>query len=279
LARKKGILIMDSFSPKEVVENYSNVGANKTTMKLGKLLVLGILAGMIIAFGSAATNTAAFAFTNISIIRIVTGMLFPFGLAMVILTGAELFTGNVLISISVFDKKAKIKGMLRNWLIVYIGNLIGSLIVSVGGVYFGQLNYGDGALAMYTIGIAAAKCAMPFSSAFVMGFFCNFLVTLAVIISMTTKDTFGKIAASFVPVAFFVFAGYEHSVANMYYVPAGILASHITSYYEQATALGIDMSNLTTMGFITGNLIPVTLGNIVGGIAFSFIMWYSHKKN
>ncbi|MBK5253166.1 MAG: formate/nitrite transporter family protein, partial [Peptostreptococcaceae bacterium] len=148
---------MDLFSPKEVVEKYSEVGADKTTMKFGKLIVLGILAGMIIAFGSAATNTAAYAFTNISVIRIITGMLFPFGLAIIILTGAELFTGNVLISISIFDKNAKLKGLLRNLIIVYIGNLIGSLIVVIGGVYFGQLDYGDGALAMYTIRIASAK--------------------------------------------------------------------------------------------------------------------------
>ncbi|NLY82677.1 MAG: formate/nitrite transporter family protein [Clostridiales bacterium] len=269
---------MNSISPKEVVESYSNIGADKTTMKTGKLLVLGILAGMIIAFGSAATSTAAFAFTNISIIKIVTGLLFPFGLAMVILTGAELFTGNILIVISMFDKKAKLKGLLRNWFIVYMGNFIGSLIVVLGGVYFGQLDYGDGALAMYTIEIAAAKCAMPFSRAFVMGFLCNFLVTLAVVISMTAKDTLGKMAASFVPVAYFVFSGYEHSVANMYYIPAGILASHITSYQEQAVAMGIDMSHLNTMGLIVGNLIPVTLGNIAGGMALAFIMWYSHKK-
>ena len=95
---------------------------------------------------------------------------------------------------------------------------------------------------------------------------------------MTAKDTLGKMAASFVPVAYFVFSGYEHSVANMYYIPAGILASHITSYQEQAVAMGIDMSHLNTMGLIVGNLIPVTLGNIAGGMALAFIMWYSHKK-
>ena len=270
---------MNYFTPKEVTENYSKLGEAKTTYKASKIFVLAILAGMLIAFGSAATNTAAFAFTNISVIRIVTGLLFPFGLAMVILTGAELFTGNILISISVLDKRAKIKGLIKNWIIVYIGNLVGSLFVAIGMAYFGQLNFGDGDLAVYTINIASIKCAMPFQNALVMGIACNILVTLAVLISMTGKDTFGKIAGAFVPVAFFVFAGYEHSIANMYYVPAGIMAASITEYYDKALALGIDMSNLNTLGFITGNLIPVTLGNIIGGIIVSLIMWSSYLKD
>jgi len=120
---------------------------------------------------------------------------------------------------------------------------------------------------------------MSFENAFVMGVACNILVTLAVLISMTAKDTFGKIAGAFVPVAFFVFAGYEHSIANMYYVPAGIFAASITRYYENAMAQGIDMSNLNVLGFMTGNLLPVTLGNILGGVVVSLIMWFSYLKD
>jgi len=270
---------MNYFSPKGVTENYSKLGASKTINKASKIFVLAILAGMLIAFGSAATNTTAFAFTNISVIRIVTGLLFPFGLAMVVLTGAELFTGNILITISVLEKKANIIGLIRNWIIVYIGNLIGSLAVATGMAYFGQLDFGNGELAMYTINVASIKCSMSFENAFVMGVACNILVTLAVLISMTAKDTFGKIAGAFVPVAFFVFAGYEHSIANMYYVPAGIFAASITRYYENAMAQGIDMSNLNVLGFMTGNLLPVTLGNILGGVVVSLIMWFSYLKD
>jgi formate/nitrite transporter len=270
--------IMNYLSPKEVTENYSKIGLLKTTNKTSKIFVLAILAGMLIAFGSAATNTTAFAFTNISVIRIVTGLLFPFGLAMVVLLGAELFTGNILISISVLDKKVTIKGLIKNWITVYLGNLVGSLFIAAAMAYFGQLNYGNGMLAMYTINVAAIKCAMPFGNALVMGITCNILVTLAVLMSMTAKDTLGKIAGAFVPVAFFVFAGYEHSVANMYYVPAGIFASKISEYYDMAMSMGIDMTNLNIMGFITGNLIPVTLGNIIGGVIVSLIMWFSYSK-
>ncbi len=269
---------MNYLSPKEVTENYSKIGLLKTTNKTSKIFVLAILAGMLIAFGSAATNTTAFAFTNISVIRIVTGLLFPFGLAMVVLLGAELFTGNILISISVLDKKVTIKGLIKNWITVYLGNLVGSLFIAAAMAYFGQLNYGNGMLAMYTINVAAIKCAMPFGNALVMGITCNILVTLAVLMSMTAKDTLGKIAGAFVPVAFFVFAGYEHSVANMYYVPAGIFASKISEYYDMAMSMGIDMTNLNIMGFITGNLIPVTLGNIIGGVIVSLIMWFSYSK-
>jgi formate/nitrite transporter len=270
--------IMNYLSPKEVTENYSKIGLLKTTNKTSKIFVLAILAGMLIAFGSAATNTTAFAFTNISVIRIVTGLLFPFGLAMVVLLGAELFTGNILISISVLDKKVTIKGLIKNWITVYLGNLVGSLFIAAAMAYFGQLNYGNGMLAMYTINVAAIKCAMPFGNALVMGITCNILVTLAVLMSMTAKDTLGKIAGAFVPVAFFVFAGYEHSVANMYYVPAGIFASKISEYYDVAMSMGVDMTNLNIMGFITGNLIPVTLGNIIGGVIVSLIMWFSYSK-
>lgn len=270
---------MNLFSPSELTENYALAGKNKAEYSASKLLILGVLAGMLICLGSAVTNTAAYGISNVSVQRIICGLLFPFGLGMVVITGAELFTGNCLIAISVLEKKTTVPKMLRNWSIVYIGNFIGGIIISAGCAWFGQLNYSGGQLALYTIRLAAAKCSLPFANAVVMGFFCNVLVCLGVLVSMSAKDTAGKIMGAYLPVAYFVICGFEHCVANMYFVPAGIFALQIPSYAEIAVAAGMDISRLSWGGFLLNNLLPVTVGNIFGGVFIGAIMWAGHIKN
>ncbi len=269
---------MNYFTPTEFVELYSAAGAKKTLMPFLKLMLLAILSGLIISFGGAATNTATHMISNAGLAKMVSGLLFPFGLVMVILTGAELFTGNSMIIMSVIMKKAKLSDMLRNWVLVYIGNFVGSLILALGVAYFGQLNMSGGELAVYTIKVAAAKCSMPFANALVMAVFCNVLVCIGVMCAYCAKDIAGKVLGAYVPIVFFVICGFEHCIANMYYIPAGLFANSVPKYAELAANAGIDVSSLTWQNFFAGNLLPVTIGNIIGGIGFALIMWYAHEK-
>ena len=269
---------MDKFSPAELTANYSAIGAKKASAPAWRMLLLGIPAGFLIGMGSAVANTAAHAIDNVSAARIICGLLFPFGLGMVILIGAELFTGNCLIVISALDRKASAAGMLKNWLLVYFGNAIGAMALAAGCVASGQLNYSGGALAAYTIKAAAAKCSLPFASAVIMGVLCNVLVCVGVLCALTARDTAGTIAGAFIPVAFFVICGFEHSIANMFSIPAGLFAAGVPAYSIKAAELGIDASALTWGGFVFKNLLPVTIGNIIGGAAVGALMWACHLR-
>jgi len=269
---------MNYFTPAEFVENYEALGEKKANTPALKLFLLGILAGLLIGFAGVTTNTASHAFDNVSVIRTISGLLFPFGLVMVILVGTELFTGNCLITISVLSNRTTALKMLRNLGIVYFGNFIGAILLAVACAYFGQFNYSHGELAVYTIKVATAKCSLPFANAFVMGVLCNILVCVAVMCAMCAKDIAGKVLGAYVPICFFITCGFEHSIANMYYIPAGLFALSVPKYAELAAAAGMDVSNLTWSNFFVANLVPVTLGNIVGGVGFAVIMWYCYKK-
>ena len=263
---------MNIFSPAEIVQNYSAAGKIKTEYTISKILISAALAGIFVAFGAAVSNTAVHGIPNDSAARIISGLLFPFGLGMVMLLGAELFTGNCLITISVLNKETSIWKMLRSWFFVYTGNGIGAIAIAAGCVFFGQLNYSDNALALYTIKIAAAKCNLPFSQGLVAGIFCNMLVCTGTLCGLSAKDTIGKIAGCYIPVAFFVICGFEHSIANMYYIPAGLFALQIEKYSSLAITSGINTDVLTWGNFFLKNLLPVTFGNILGGVAIAFTM-------
>lgn len=155
---------MQLFTPAETAENYAAAGAAKTRQPAWRLLLLGILAGFFIAMGAAVTNTASHSLDNVGLARVLSGLLFPFGLAMVVLTGGELFTGNTLISLSVLDRQTTVGKMLRNWLLVYLGNFIGALLTAAGCAFSGQLNYSAGGLALFTMKLAAGKCGLAFGS-------------------------------------------------------------------------------------------------------------------
>ena len=273
-------LTMNMFTPAEIVKNYGETGRKKAEMPAASMLVLGILSGFFIAFGAAATNTAGHVIENVSVMRTVMGLLFPGGLTLVVLMGGELFTGNCLISISVLEKKTTVGNMLKNWIVVYLGNLLGSLLAAFFCARFGQFNYSDGGLAVFTMRLAVTKSTLPAMNAVVLGFFCNVLVCLAVLSSMSAKDTAGKVAGLYFPIAFFVICGFEHSVANMYYIPAGIFAASVPEYAAKAAEAGVNLSALTWGNFLFGNLLPVTLGNILGGVFVGACMWavFGEKK-
>lgn len=269
---------MNLFTPKECAANYAAAGAAKTGMPLAKLFLLAVLAGFFIAMGGAVTNTAVHSMDNVGTARVLSGLLFPFGLAMVVLTGAELFTGNTLITISVLDGQAAVAGMLRNWAVVYLGNAVGAMLTAAGCVYGGQLNYSGGQLAVFTMKLAAGKCALPLGSAVVLGVLCNILVTAGVLLSLSAKDLAGRVAGAYLPVAFFVICGFEHCVANLYYIPAGLFAKAVPAYASLAAGAGADLTALTWGNFLLRSLLPVTAGNILGGVGMGGLFWYCHGR-
>ena len=269
---------MNLFTAAETAANYSGAGAAKTKLPISKMLVLGILAGFLIGVPACVTNMATYGIDNNSIVRMVSGLLFAFGLGTVVLSGAELFTGNTLITISVLDKKASVAGMLRNWVFVYIGNFLGSMLVAVICARFGWLSAGSNALAAASMRIAVGKMTMPFANAFFMGILCNALVTMGVLLSLSGKDGVSRFLGAWVPVMFFVVCGFNHSIADMTYCMLGLFAKGVPAYAEAAGAAGVALESLTWGNYFLGNLIPVTLGNIVGGAAIGFVMWFSYLR-
>ena len=194
--------------------------------------------------------------------KLIGACVFPAGLTLVLLAGSELFTGNCLLIIPVLKREISVSAMLRNWGIVYLGNLAGSVFVAWMVVNSHQLSLFDGQLAVTAVNTAVAKVSMPFADALLRGVLCNLLVCLAVWVSFAAKDVTGKVIGLFYPILVFVVCGFEHSVANMFYCPAALFALGHPEYARLITA---DVSSLTWGSFILKNLMPVTLGNILGG--------------
>ena len=265
-------------TPAEFVETYAEIGAGKAKAPAQKLFLLAILAGFFIGMGGAVSSTATHALTNVSAAKIAAGLLFPFGLILVILTGSELFTGNCLMTISVLSRKTTLRGMLRNLVIGYLGNFAGSLALAAGCVFSGQLNLSNGGLAVATIKTAAAKCSLTFGHAVLLGVLCNILVCAAVMCAISAKSVPGKAIGAFVPICLFVICCFEHCVANMYYIPAGLFALSVPQYAALAAKAGVATAGLTWGGFLLHNLLPVTLGNLLGGCGYAAIIYAAYGK-
>ena len=257
-------------SPKEIAQNYIATGVAKTKYPIVKMLMLGALAGMFIALAGAGASIAPATMITASTAKLISGLIFPAGLAMVLIAGSELFTGNCLIIIPVLQKEATVGAMLKNWLFVYIGNFIGSILVALLTVYSGTFSLFGNAAAVSLIKTAVAKVSFSFSDALLRGVLCNFLVCIAVWISFAAKDIVGKVAGLFFPIMLFILCGYEHSIANMFYIPAGLFASKNAAYLAAYTTTEsiLKLDPLTWGSLFTKNLIPVTIGNIIGGAVF-----------
>lgn len=265
-------------SPKEVTENYVAAAVGKATSPAWRLLVLAFFAGVLVSLGAIASSTAAMGVADTGTARFVTGAIFPIGLIMIVPLGAELFTGNALMVTAVVAGEITVGQLLRNWAIVYVGNFAGAVTMAALMAFFGQLDIGGGSLAVYTAKVAAAKSSLPWMNAFVLAVFCNLLVCIAIYLGNTAHDTAGKILGIFFPIFGFVVAGFEHCVANMYYIPAGIFAAANPAYASIIAEAGINTAVLNFGDFIVANLIPVTLGNIVGGIAVGLVMYAAHAS-
>lgn len=265
-------------APAQVTELMLAGMTGKSKLPVVKMFLLGILAGAFIAFGAEASSLAAHNVTQVGIQRLIMGCVFPVGLIMVVLLGTELFTGNCMMIAAVADKRVKFAMLLRNWVVVYLGNLVGAALIVLLVSATGQLGYSSNGLAVLTIKIAAAKTGLSFGAAFAGGILCNVLVCVAVLLAMASKSIIGKIMGIWFPIMAFVLSGFEHSVANMYYIPAGIFASMNPAYAAAAQEAGVNMANLNALGFL-GNIVPVTLGNIVGGAAIALVMWFCFRRN
>ena len=190
---------------------------------------------------------------------------------MVVVCGSELFTGNNLMLMGVYEKKISVKQLLISWGIVYVSNFVGSILIAFMVAKSGQLGFAGSMLGGATIKIACAKVSLSTSNAILLGLMCNWLVCLAVWGSTAARDIGSKIMAIFFPIMMFVTAGFEHSIANMYYISAGLFAKENSQYVDAALQLGVkqsDIANLDWSSFFLGNLLPVTLGNIIGGTIF-----------
>ncbi len=201
-----------------------------------------------------------------------------------ILAGAELFTGNCLMIIALVERKITLSKLLRSWLVVYLGNLAGGVLVAYLISLSGQLNYTGGLLGGFTLKAAAGKVSLSFMNAFVLGILCNWLVCLAVWMSFGAKDGISKAVVIFFPIWLFVASGFEHSISNMYYISAGILAKFDSLYVNKAIELGTSQSVIDALNWramFTKNLLPVTLGNIIGGAGLvGLVYWFVYlRKN
>jgi len=287
------VYCMNFMSPAEVAAAVCNAGKTKAEMAFGKLFLLGILAGVYIGFGAnLATKIGSMEASGTSGGQFLFGAVFSVGLMLVVIAGAELFTGNNMACMaSVMNGQAGWGGLLYNWSVVWISNFVGSLllvyIIYYGGYWGGPDAAAGGAIAISAHGakalaIAKGKLTLTWGQAFFRAICCNWLVCLAVWMAFAAKDIVGKIFAIFFPIMAFVSSGFEHSVANMFFIPMGVT---IAQGAPEAAATALKMSPDAVLALfnygttLMNNIIPVTLGNIVGGAGFvGMYYWFVYLR-
>jgi len=256
-------------TPAETMKAIVDNGRRITVQSLPRTIVLSLLAGFYIAFGAELAITVthdAADFVGQGIARFLGGSVFSLGLMLVVICGAELFTGNSFLASSALHGEISWKNLLENWVIVILGNLAGSLFFAW--LMFESRLWAGGGVADHAIRIALVKCQLPFTVALIRGVLCNWLVCLAVFMATAARDITGRIIACYMPIMAFVASGFEHSIANMFFIPMGLMLS---------TDLGRSEPGLTWTNFFISNLVPVTLGNVIGGLVFvAFAYWYVH---
>lgn len=270
------------YTPSEAIKSNIKSAVAKANLPLAKMILLGMMAGAFIAFGGAASSVAAHGVADVGLARSIAGAIFPVGLMLVVFTGSELFTGNSLMIMAVIDKKITLLKMIRNLVVVYFANFIGALIIDVLVFLSGQFDFSGGGLGAYTIKVALAKTSIAPVTAVISGILCNILVCLAIVLAGTAKDSIGRIFGIFFPIAAFVVCGFEHCVANMFYIPAGMLAATNTAYVQKAQELyGITAQQCSSLTHFAGteSLLFVTIGNIIGGVLFvGVVLYMAHIK-
>lgn len=274
----------DMWLPPEMAQKAEELGVSKASMGWRNMLLLSILAGAFIALGAVfATTVTAGASGNIpyGIIKLAGGIVFCLGLILVVTAGAELFTGNNLIIIALASRKINIKQLLRNWSIVFAGNFIGSLLTALFLLVTRQYLNGKGVIGLNILEIAQAKCSLGFFQAIALGMMCNALVCLAIWICFSARTMTDKVMAIIFPISAFVASGFEHSVANMYFIPMGLLVktSAPLNFWDNIGKTAADFSNITLSNFLLVNLLPVTIGNIIGGsILIGLVYWFIYIR-
>lgn len=270
-------------TPAQVFEANMKAGEGKVQLPLLKCILLGLMAGAFIAFGGATSSAAIHNISNQGVAKALAGTIFPVGLMMIVFVGGELFTGDCLMLAGVVDKRFSALQLIKTLIIVWLSNMAGAILIAALVYYSGLLDYTGGALGAFTIKVAYGKCTITPFKAVCSGILCNILVCIAVLMATAARDIAGKVWAIFFPICAFVVGGWEHCVANMFYIPAGIIAATNDTYVAKAEELyGITAAQISASvnvgGFIS-NLIPVTIGNILGGMVFVALPLYViHKK-
>ncbi|MGI6071871.1 MAG: formate/nitrite transporter family protein [Lachnospiraceae bacterium] len=276
---------MNNFNtPAETVIANTKAAEIKASLPLGKMILLGLLAGGFIAFGGAAGSTAAHGLADAGLVRFVSGIVFPLGLIMIVLCGGELFTGNCLMGMAALNKQIKWSRLVRNLVVVWPANFVGAFVIALCVFMAGNFDIGGGALGAFTIKVAVGKAALGIPARIFSGVVCNILVCMGVLLAGAAKDAIGKIFGAFFSVFTFIIIGAEHCVANMYYFPAALLAKTNPLYVAKAQELfGLSAAQIEglNIGSMFNNLLFVTLGNIIGGgilVGVTYYLIYVRKK-
>jgi formate transporter len=260
---------IDAYAPDEIARRVEEVGVAKARRPWPANAMLGVLGGAFIALGCLwFTLVASDAALSFAATRVLGGFVFSLGLVLVVVAGAELFTGNNLLAMAWADGRITSRELLGTWALVFAANAVGAIGMAALAVLSGYVDMNAGAVARAAVRIAAAKASLPFATAFFAGILCNVLVCLAVWLAMAGRSVADKIAGIVLPVAAFVGAGFEHSVANMYFLPLGI---YLRDHVDTTGIPGIE--NLDWSACVQ-NLVPVTLGNIVGGSGFVALVYF-----
>jgi formate/nitrite transporter len=272
----------DALLPAEMAVRAEGIGVRKSGLDSLRIFALAVLAGAFISIGAifATTVSAGTGDVPFGIVRLLAGLAFSLGLVLVIVGGAELFTGNTLIVMAWASGKVSTRLVLRNWSIVYIGNLVGALATAALMFVSAQYTFGDGSIGSAALAIGNAKAGLDFVPAVALGIMCNALVCLAVWLTFSARTTTDRILAIVPPIAAFVAAGFEHSVANMYFIPEAIAIRALApnGFWATTQRLPADYPNLTLEGFVA-NLVPVTIGNVIGGaVMVGIVYWFVYLR-
>jgi formate transporter len=280
----------DALLPPQMASRAEAIGIRKAQTDFWTLLALAVLAGAFIAAGAlySTTVSAGASVLPYGVARLLAGFVFSLGLILVIVAGAELFTGNNLIVMAWAGGKVKTSLLLRNWGIVYLGNFIGSILTALIMLGTQQYMFGKGSVGVAALNTALAKATLNPIQAVFLGIMCNALVCMAVWLCFSARSTIDKILAIIFPISAFVAAGFEHSVANMYFIPMGLLIKQFApASFWAADALAkatppltlATYSRLTWGNFFINNLIPVTIGNIIGGAGLvGLVYWFAYLR-
>ncbi len=275
---------LDSLLPADMAKKAENIGVTKANLGPFRMFALAVLAGAFIAMGAVFMTTVTAGAAGVltyGVTRFLGGLVFCLGLILVVVAGAELFTGNNLIVMAWAGRKVSTVKLIRNWVIVYLGNFVGSILTAYGVFLSGQFMFGKGAVGLNALNIANAKVGLDFMPAIVLGIFCNALVCLAVWLCMGARTTVDKIMAIIFPISAFVAAGFEHSIANMYFIPIAIFikGGAPESFWTNIGQTPADFSAVTWSNFFVANLLPVTIGNIIGGaLMVGLVYWFIYLR-
>jgi formate transporter len=268
----------DALLPAEMAVKAAETGVKKTKLDTLRMFLLAILAGAFISMGAifATTVSAGSSVLPFGIARLLAGTVFTLGLILVVVSGSELFTGNSLIIIAFANRRITLPALLRNWGIVYVGNFVGALLTAVLMFMTRQYMFGGGSVGLAALNTGEAKTALGFVQAVVLGLFCNALVCMAVWMCYSARSTIDKILAIIPPIAAFVAVGFEHSIANMYFIPIALFIKQMGSpaFFEAIKKTPADFPHLTWSNFFLVNLVPVTIGNILGGAVMVGLMYW-----